>query len=64
MSFLPSVVHAEYDHTYRIRVTFNDGRHKAVDFEQWLKEPVFEPLREARTTSVSLRLATIIRRLR
>jgi hypothetical protein len=29
-----------------IRLTFNDGTEKTVDFEPWLVGPVFEPLRD------------------
>ena len=46
MDFLPSVIRAEYIDDYRIRVTFNDGTSGPVDFSQWLKGPVFQPLRD------------------
>src|SRR3972149_124765 len=46
MSFLPSVVRAEYRGGYRIHVTFNDDSEKTIDFGQWLEAPVFEPLKD------------------
>src|SRR6266705_1495769 len=46
MSFLPSVVHAEYRDGFRIQLTFNDGTAGTVDFRSWLDGPIFEPLRE------------------
>jgi hypothetical protein len=36
MTSLPTVVQAEYRGGFRIRLTFNDGSRKTVDFEQWL----------------------------
>jgi len=45
MSFLPSVIRAEYCGGYRIHVTFNDNSEKTIDFREWLKGPVFEPLK-------------------
>jgi hypothetical protein len=30
---------------YRIHVTFNDNSEKTIDFREWLKGPVFEPLK-------------------
>ncbi len=45
MTFLPSVIRAEYRGGYRIRLTFNDNSEKTVDFRQWLEGPVFEPLK-------------------
>jgi len=50
MSFLPSVIRAEYCGGFRIHVTFNDNSEKTIDFREWLKGPVFEPLK-ARTDS-------------
>jgi hypothetical protein len=47
MSFLPTVISAEYRGEYRIHLTFNDGVEKTVDFSQWLSGPVFEPLKDA-----------------
>ena len=45
MSFLPSVIRAEYCGGFRIHVTFNDNSVKTIDFREWLKGPVFEPLK-------------------
>ena len=45
MTFLPSVVHAEYCGGHRIRITFNDHSQKTIDFLHWLEGPVFEPLK-------------------
>ncbi len=46
MKFIPSVVRAEYCGGYRIQILFNDTSEKTIDFKNWLKGPVFEPLRE------------------
>jgi hypothetical protein len=46
MTFLPSVIRAEYRGGFRIHVTFNDGSENTIDFRQWLDGPVFEPLKE------------------
>lgn len=43
---LPFVVHAQYHRAFQIRLTFNDGTQATVDFEDWLKGPVFEPIRD------------------
>ena len=45
MSFLPSIVNAEYCGAFRIQVTFNDGVQEVLDFSQWLEGPIFEPLK-------------------
>ena len=45
MSFLPTVIRAEYRGAYMIHLTFNDGVESAIDFAQWLQGPVFEPLK-------------------
>jgi hypothetical protein len=45
MSFLPSIVNAEYRGDFRIQVTFNDGVQEVLDFSQWLQGPIFEPLK-------------------
>ena len=45
MSFLPSVIRAEYRGGYRIHVTFNDNSEKTINFREWLEGPVFEPLK-------------------
>ena len=47
MTFLPSVIHAEYCDGHRIRVTFNDNSERTIDFRHWLDGPVFEPLKDA-----------------
>ncbi len=46
MTFLPSVIRAEYRGGHRIHVTFNDNSGKTIDFRQWLDGPVFEPLKD------------------
>lgn len=46
MSFLPSVIRAEYQGGFQIRLTFNDNSERTVDFRQWLDGPVFEPLKD------------------
>ena len=46
MSFLPSVVNAEYRDEFRIELTFNDGTTETVDFSEWLQGPIFEPLQD------------------
>lgn len=46
MTFLPSVVVAEYRSGFQIRLTFNDGSEGTIDFRPWLEGPVFEPLRD------------------
>ena len=46
MKRIPMVVKAKYQNGYRIRVTFNDGTEKTIDFQKWLNGPVFEPLKE------------------
>jgi len=45
MTFLPSVIRAEYRGGHRIHMTFNDNSEKTIDFRQWLEGPVFEPLK-------------------
>jgi hypothetical protein len=44
MTFLPSVVRAEYRDGYRIHIVFNDGSENTVDFRPWFNGPVFAPL--------------------
>jgi hypothetical protein len=46
MNEIPHVIRAEYRGEYRIRVTFSDNSEKTVDFQDWLKGPVFEPLKD------------------
>ena len=36
---------ARYIADYRLDVTFSDGTRKVVDFSQWLRGPVFEPVK-------------------
>src|SRR3972149_7886335 len=45
MTFLPSVVRADYRGGFRIHLTFNDNSEGTVDFQQWLDGPVSEPLK-------------------
>jgi hypothetical protein len=47
-AWLPSVICAEYEGGYRLRVTFSDQSVKTVDFQDWLEGPVFEPLHDPR----------------
>jgi len=46
MGFLPHVVQAQYEASFRIQLTFNDGLEATVDFQPWLTGPVFEPLQK------------------
>jgi len=46
MTFLPSVIRAEYRGGYRIHLTFNDDSKKTIDFREWLEGPVFELLKD------------------
>ncbi len=46
MKGVPCVVKAEYRGGHRIHVTFDDGCEKTIDFRQWLKGPVFAPLKD------------------
>lgn len=46
MTFLPSVVRAEYRGGFRIHLTFNDLSERTVDFRPWLEGPVFEALKD------------------
>ena len=45
MTFLPSVIRADYRGGYCIHVTFSDNSEKTIDFAPWLDGPVFEPLK-------------------
>lgn len=45
MKFIPSVIHAEYRGGFLIHLTFNDLSERTVDFDPWLKGPVFTPLK-------------------
>ena len=44
MKDLQLVVDAQHVGGYRLRLTFSDGTTGVVDFEPWLRGPVFEPL--------------------
>jgi hypothetical protein len=46
MQRLPHVVKAEYCGGHRLRLVFNDGLTKTLDFAPWLVGPVFEPLKD------------------
>lgn len=46
MTFLPSVVRADYRGGFRIRLTFNDLSESTVDFRPWLEGPIFEALKD------------------
>jgi hypothetical protein len=46
MKKLVKVVDAKYAGSYRIRLRFNDGIQKTVDFSKWLDGEVFKPLRD------------------
>ena len=45
---LISVLEARYVSGYMLRVRFNDGSEKTIDFSTWLQGEVFRPLREVR----------------
>jgi hypothetical protein len=45
MNVLPHVVRAEYRGEFKIRLVFDDGVDATVDFAQWLRGPVFKPLK-------------------
>ena len=46
MDALPAVIKAEYVSDFKIRLVFNDGVSGVVDFADWLRGPVFEPLKK------------------
>ena len=46
MSFLPTIMRAEYRGGYLIHVVFSDGVERTIDFLPWLEGPVFEPLKD------------------
>jgi len=46
MTFLPTVVRADYRGGFRIHLTFNDLTEGTVDFRSWLEGPVFEALKD------------------
>ena len=46
MTYLPNIISAHYVSGYTIRIIFDDGTQKSVDFYQWFRGPVFEPLKD------------------
>ena len=46
MNYLPIVIEAEYVVDYKIKITFDNGLSKVVDFSKWLVGEMFEPLKE------------------
>lgn len=46
VTFLPTVIGAQYRGGFCIEVTFSDQSVKTIDFEAWLAGPVFEPLKD------------------
>lgn len=46
MNPLPIVIRAEYRGDYKIHLAFNDGVEGTIDLTQWLRGPVFEPLKD------------------
>lgn len=48
MNSVPYVIKAEYRGGFRIHVTFDDGSAATLDFQRWLKGPVFEPLQDVK----------------
>lgn len=46
MKPLPAVVRAEYRGGFKINLLFNDGIEGTIEFSDWLKGPVFEPLKD------------------
>ena len=46
MDFLPIVVQADYCGGFTLRLVFNDGTAKTMDFGPWLVGPVFERLKD------------------
>jgi hypothetical protein len=46
MTFLPSVIRAQYRGGFRIHLTFNDLSERTVDFRPWLGGAVFEALKD------------------
>ena len=46
MTFLASVIRAEYQDGFRIHLTFNDNSERTIDFRPWLEGPIFEPLKD------------------
>ena len=46
MTFLPSVIRADYRGGFRIHLTFNDHSERTIDSRQWREGPVFEPFKD------------------
>ena len=46
MQEIPIVISAKYKGDFLIEVEFNDGIKKVIDFKQFLKGPIFEPLKD------------------
>ena len=43
---LPLVIRAEYRGNFKIHLVFDDEVAGTVDFSQWLRGPIFEPLKD------------------
>ena len=46
MSYLPQVIGARHIREFIVSTRFDDGTEKYIDFSQWFKGPVFEPLKD------------------
>jgi hypothetical protein len=46
MKYLPQVIVARCLRGFTVSMRFDDGTEKQVDVSQWLKGPVFEPLKD------------------
>jgi Protein of unknown function (DUF2442) len=46
MNVLPTVVDTEYRGAFKIRLIFSDGVTGTIDFSDWLRGPIFEPLKD------------------
>jgi hypothetical protein len=44
--YLPVVVQAEYQDNYIIKVEFDNGVQKTIDFSSWLEGEIFKPLKD------------------
>ncbi len=42
------VIDAKHEGRFRLRLVFDDRTSKTVDFQHWLKGPVFEPLKDVK----------------
>lgn len=45
MKYLPQVIGAKYLSDFIIEATFDDGTKKVINFLEWLKGPIFKPLK-------------------